>query len=88
MNIAFIPVRGGSKSIPLKNIKPLLSLAPLRIHCVQPLFLSKYIPLIRILFTPCIDSPTHHPGGHVREGEFSSYNSKQIPKYQGQNFLQ
>ena len=23
MNIAFIPVRGGSKSIPLKNIKPL-----------------------------------------------------------------
>ena len=22
MNIAFIPVRGGSKSIPLKNIKP------------------------------------------------------------------
>lgn len=23
MNVAFIPVRGGSKSIPLKNIKPL-----------------------------------------------------------------
>ena len=23
MNIAFIPVRGGSKSIPLKNIKPI-----------------------------------------------------------------
>ena len=23
MNVAFIPVRGGSKSIPLKNIKPI-----------------------------------------------------------------
>ena len=23
MNVAFIPVRGGSKSIPLKNIKPM-----------------------------------------------------------------
>ena len=36
MNIAFIPVRGGSKSIPLKNIKPLCG-KPLVCWCIEAL---------------------------------------------------
>ncbi len=42
MNVAFIPVRGGSKSIPLKNIKPICG-RPLVYWTVRAACTSKYI---------------------------------------------
>ncbi|MCR5423980.1 MAG: N-acylneuraminate cytidylyltransferase [Bacteroidales bacterium] len=45
MVIAFIPVRGGSKSIPLKNIRPLCG-KPLVCWCIEALELSKYVDRI------------------------------------------
>ena len=42
MNVAFIPVRGGSKSIPLKNIKP-ISGRPLVYWTVKAACVCKYI---------------------------------------------
>ena len=47
MNIAFIPVRGGSKSIPLKNIKPLCG-KPLVYWTVNAACNSEYIDKVYI----------------------------------------
>lgn len=47
MNIAFIPVRGGSKSIPLKNIKPICG-KPLVYWTVKAACQCKYIDLVYI----------------------------------------
>lgn len=47
MNVAFIPVRGGSKSIPLKNIKP-ISGKPLVYWTVKAACCCKYIDKVYI----------------------------------------
>ena len=47
MNIAFIPVRGGSKSIPLKNIK-LIAGKPLLYWVLDAAVQSKYIEKIYV----------------------------------------
>ncbi|MCC8098530.1 MAG: N-acylneuraminate cytidylyltransferase [Clostridiales bacterium] len=47
MNIAFIPVRGGSKSIPLKNIKPICG-KPLVYWTVKAACQCKYIDVVYI----------------------------------------
>ena len=47
MNIAFIPVRGGSKSIPLKNIKPICG-KPLVYWTVKAACGSKYIDRVYV----------------------------------------
>lgn len=47
MNVAFIPVRGGSKSIPLKNIKP-ISGKPLVYWTVKAACQCKYIDVVYI----------------------------------------
>ncbi len=52
MNVAFIPVRGGSKSIPLKNIKPLNGM-PLVYWCVKAACGCRYIHKVYI----ATDSP-------------------------------
>lgn len=47
MNVAFIPVRGGSKSIPLKNIKPICG-KPLVYWTVKAACQCKYIDVVYI----------------------------------------
>ena len=47
MNIAFIPVRGGSKSIPLKNIKPICG-KPLVYWTVRAACGCKYIEKVYV----------------------------------------
>ena len=47
MNVAFIPVRGGSKSIPLKNIKPICG-KPLVYWTVKAACGSKYIDRVYV----------------------------------------
>ncbi len=47
MNVAFIPVRGGSKSIPLKNIKPLCG-KPLVYWVVKAACQCKYIDTVYV----------------------------------------
>lgn len=47
MNIAFIPVRGGSKSIPLKNIKPLCD-RPLVYWVIRAACECKYIDKVYV----------------------------------------
>lgn len=47
MNVAFIPVRGGSKSIPLKNIKPICG-KPLVYWTMKATCLCKYIDVVYI----------------------------------------
>ena len=47
MNVAFIPVRGGSKSIPLKNIKP-ISGRPLVYWTVKAACGCKYIDMVYV----------------------------------------
>ncbi len=47
MNVAFIPVRGGSKSIPLKNIKPICG-KPLVYWTVKAACMCKYIDVVYI----------------------------------------
>ena len=47
MNVAFIPVRGGSKSIPLKNIKP-ISGKPLVYWTVKAACGCKYIDKVYV----------------------------------------
>lgn len=47
MNVAFIPVRGGSKSIPLKNIKPILG-KPLVYWTVKAACECKYIDRVYV----------------------------------------
>lgn len=47
MNVAFIPVRGGSKSIPLKNIKEINGM-PLVYWTIKAACLSKYIDLVYV----------------------------------------
>ena len=47
MNVAFIPVRGGSKSIPLKNIKP-ISGKPLVYWTVKAACGCKYIDIVYV----------------------------------------
>ena len=55
MNIAFIPVRGGSKSIPLKNIKPICGKplvywtlkAACGCNCIDKVYVSTDSPVIR-----------------------------------------
>lgn len=47
MNVAFIPVRGGSKSIPLKNIKPICG-KPLVYWTVKAACKCKYIDVVYI----------------------------------------
>ncbi|MCD7789968.1 MAG: N-acylneuraminate cytidylyltransferase [Bacteroides thetaiotaomicron] len=47
MNVAFIPVRGGSKSIPLKNIKPICG-KPLVYWTVKAACLCKYIDVVYV----------------------------------------
>ena len=47
MNVAFIPVRGGSKSIPLKNIKPICG-KPLVYWTVKAACGCKYIDRVYI----------------------------------------
>lgn len=47
MNVAFIPVRGGSKSIPLKNIKPICG-KPLVYWTVKAACQCKYIDLVYV----------------------------------------
>ena len=47
MNVAFIPVRGGSKSIPLKNIKP-ISGRPLVYRTVKAACGCKYIDKVYV----------------------------------------
>ena len=55
MNIAFIPVRGGSKSIPLKNIKPIngkplvywTALAAQQAKCIDKLIIATDSPEIK-----------------------------------------
>lgn len=47
MNVAFIPVRGGSKSIPLKNIKPICG-KPLVYWTVKASCQCKYIDVVYI----------------------------------------
>lgn len=47
MNVAFIPVRGGSKSIPLKNIKPICG-KPLVYWTVKAACKCKYIDIVYI----------------------------------------
>ena len=51
MNVAFIPVRGGSKSIPLKNIKP-ISGKPLVYWTVKAACGCKYIDKVFIATDP------------------------------------
>ena len=47
MNVAFIPVRGGSKSIPLKNIKPICG-KPLVYWTVKAACECKYIDTVYV----------------------------------------
>ena len=47
MNVAFIPVRGGSKSIPLKNIKPICG-KPLVYWTVRAACQCKYIDVVYV----------------------------------------
>lgn len=47
MNVAFIPVRGGSKSIPLKNIKPMCG-KPLVYWTVKAACQCKYIDIVYV----------------------------------------
>ena len=47
MNVAFIPVRGGSKSIPLKNIKP-MNVKPLVYWTVKACQDCKYIDRVYV----------------------------------------
>ena len=47
MNVAFIPVRGGSKSIPLKNIKPING-KPLVYWTVNAACESNYIDVVYV----------------------------------------
>ncbi|MCC8146041.1 MAG: N-acylneuraminate cytidylyltransferase [Bacteroidales bacterium] len=47
MNVAFIPVRGGSKSIPLKNIKPICG-KPLVYWTVKAACQCKYIDIVYV----------------------------------------
>ena len=47
MNVAFIPVRGGSKSIPLKNIKPING-KPLVYWTVKAACESNYIDVVYV----------------------------------------
>ena len=47
MNVAFIPVRGGSKSIPLKNIKPICG-KPLVYWTVKAACCCKYIDKVYV----------------------------------------
>lgn len=47
MNVAFIPVRGGSKSIPLKNIKPICG-KPLVYWAVKAACKCKYIDVVYV----------------------------------------
>ena len=47
MNVAFIPVRGGSKSIPLKNIKPICG-KPLVYWTVKASCECKYIDKVYV----------------------------------------
>lgn len=47
MNVAFIPVRGGSKSIPLKNIKPICG-KPLVYWTVKAACECKYIDIVYV----------------------------------------
>ena len=47
MNVAFIPVRGGSKSIPLKNIKPICG-KPLVYWVVKAACLCSHIDKVYI----------------------------------------
>lgn len=47
MNVAFIPVRGGSKSIPLKNIKPICG-KPLVYWTVKAACQCKYIDVVYV----------------------------------------
>ena len=47
MNVAFIPVRGGSKSIPLKNIKP-ISGKPLVYWTIRAACSCKYIDKVYV----------------------------------------
>jgi len=47
MNVAFIPVRGGSKSIPLKNIKPILG-QPLVYWTIKAACECKYIDKVYV----------------------------------------
>ena len=47
MNVAFIPVRGGSKSIPLKNIK-LINNKPLVYWTIKAAYQWKYIDKVYV----------------------------------------
>ena len=47
MNVAFIPVRGGSKSIPLKNIKPING-RPLVYWTIKAACDCKYIDMVYV----------------------------------------